>query len=398
MLRLAFVCAATAVLVCSAPAARAASLIVNSNLDTIDGSDGVTTLREALAAAGPSDVISLLIGTQTISVTSALPPVPADVIIFGGHAVLDGTAAGAGVDGLVVGNRSTIIRLTIIHFGGAGIRANGCFSLDESRIGVDAADNAAGNLGDGVVVTAPCGLDQGFFTDSVISSNGGDGIRIDSGDRMGILGCLIGTTSGGLDRGNGGAGIRLSNGGNDNNIGGTSPNTIAWNGGPGIVVEGATTDHNRLSFNILHDNGGVGIDLGGDGVTPNDAACDLDLGPNRLLNHPTLGAALLDDVGNVVITGVMDGPSFATMTLEFFETPGVGETSAYLGTADVQLDATCTAAFSVTVPAVAEGTKVTASGSSNFTTSELWPSSVTVIGGPEVSTECRSRTSIRPGS
>ena len=50
---------------------------------------------------------------------------------------------------------------------------------------------------------------------------------------------------------------------------GAGSNVIAFNGGPGIAIAAGLA--HRISSNSIHSNGGLGIDLGNNGVTPNDA-------------------------------------------------------------------------------------------------------------------------------
>ena len=74
-------------------------------------------------------------------------------------------------------------------------------------------------------------------------------------------------------------------------------NTIANNGGDGVTVVSNGATGNRIEKNSIHDNVGLGIDLGDDGVTANDND-DSDSGPNNLQNYPTIvnyamGAACL---------------------------------------------------------------------------------------------------------
>ena len=88
----------------------------------------------------------------------------------------------------------------------------------------------------------------------------------------------------------------------DNFVGGFVPegtgglqlprNVIANNGSVGVQIEGATATGNRVQRNSIFANGDLGIDLGGDGISPND---DLDGDgsapaslPNRLQNFPSL--------------------------------------------------------------------------------------------------------------
>jgi hypothetical protein len=59
------------------------------------------------------------------------------------------------------------------------------------------------------------------------------------------------------------------------------------------VVLGEGSLRNGLHDNVFLENGGPGIDLGGDGPTPNDRG-DRDNGPNRLLNVPVIDAVAHD--------------------------------------------------------------------------------------------------------
>jgi hypothetical protein len=88
--------------------------------------------------------------------------------------------------------------------------------------------------------------------------------------------------------GNGGAGIVVEHAASGTFIAG---NTIAHNDGHGVQIK-AGLGH-RIENNRVHDNGGLGIELGDDGATPNDDDADPLAGllPNRVLNAPVLNSA-----------------------------------------------------------------------------------------------------------
>lgn len=236
-------CVAILLFVCVAVIdVHALTVTVDSNLDTVDAADGVTTLREAILATSAFEphTISLAIGSQTITLMSALPVVNPSLTLLGGGATLDGSFAGPGAVGLPLSQGVVVESLTIVRFGSHGITTNGCITLDDVRIGVDAAGEPAGNGGDGVLAFAPC-ASPAIIRNSTIGSNGGDGI--DVVDSVEIEQSFIGTTAAGDDRGNGGAGIRLRHQSFPGATGVITGNTIAFNDGPGIAVVDALTDH-----------------------------------------------------------------------------------------------------------------------------------------------------------
>ncbi len=95
-----------------------------------------------------------------------------------------------------------------------------------------------------------------------------------------IQGNLIGTDINGVAAlGNTINGVRIEVG-RDSRVGGPDAgagNVIAYNGGHGVVVIGQQSEHqstlrNAILSNQIFSNGGLGIDLRGDGVSQNDAA------------------------------------------------------------------------------------------------------------------------------
>ncbi len=131
---------------------------------------------------------------------------------------------------------------------------------------------------------------------NTISANGLGGVFIDEGS-SGILvaGNLIGTDVGGTTPlPNDGHGVFVRNA-SDNQVG--PYNSIAFNEGDGIrVVESveAPSDRNRITQNSIRDNDGIGIDLGGEGVTKNVTV--LSDAPNDRMLYPVIITA--DQVGD----------------------------------------------------------------------------------------------------
>ena len=151
---------------------------------------------------------------------------------------------------------------------------------------------------------------------------------------------------------NGQHGIRLA-ASSANCIGGTEPgeaNRIAGNVGAGIAIEGANARRNRIRGNAIYDNGGLPVDLGNDGTTPNDPL-DADNGPNGLQNLPVLTAARPGNPAR--FSGVFSGAASQEIVLDFYAGPAgtrEAEFPVYLGSAPVVTDALGEAAFEVELP------------------------------------------------
>ena len=122
---------------------------------------------------------------------------------------------------------------------------------------------------------------------NVVSGNARFSFHV-TGNANTIDGNLIGTTAGGAGAlGNLNGGIYLAATGTV--VGGAAPNAIAFNVGSGVVV--ASGAGNQIADNSIRDNTLLGIDLGDNGVTANDAN-DADEGANeganRFQNFPVL--------------------------------------------------------------------------------------------------------------
>jgi hypothetical protein len=204
-----------------------------------------------------------------------------------------------------------------------------------NTVGLDAANNAAGNGLHGVGVLNSSNVRIGTNGDgtsdnlerNIISSNMAGGIGIVSYDFFTdansnnniVAGNIIGTDASlALDRGNTGAGVFLNAGfagfavsdniigsNYDGSIGDANEGNVIANNDTGInimpPVATATSTGNKISRNSIFGNAQLGIDLGADGVTVNDDG-DADAGVNDLFNAPVIATTQVAG-GNLVITG-----------------------------------------------------------------------------------------------
>ena len=156
------------------------------------------------------------------------------------------------------------------------------------------------------------------------------------------MGNLIGTEkTGTADLGNGGDGLELL-GTHDNHI---LNNTIAFNDQDGVLIQDlaagfitADAYRNEVLGNSILSNSGQGIDLNGDGGTPNDAD-DADKGANDSQNSPVISSAT-NSGGKTTIKGTIDTNAQRAVIVEFYSNPlnfsfppssGAYEGKTYLG-------------------------------------------------------------------
>ena len=214
--------------------------------------------------------------------------------------------------------------------------------------------NALGNRAEGIVIAfSDSNLVGGLSflgQGNVIAGNGSHGVHLFEAGSSAVQGNYIGTDSSGtVDLGNGGDGVRLSLSSSANTIGGLTPlmgNTIAFNRGHGVGVE-AGRDNAVLS-NAIYANAGLGIDLGLDGVTVNDADT-AGTGPNRRQNFPVLDPPI---AGLSTVSGTLDSDLQTTYRIELFagevcDPSDHGEGQAVLDSVHATTDSTGRAAFVV---------------------------------------------------
>jgi hypothetical protein len=162
-------------------------------------------------------------------------------------------------------------------------------------------------------------------------------------------------------------------------------NIIAHNGRNGVLVwehfsNNANADYNAITQNSMYNNNLLGIDLGDDGVTVNDAN-DPDGGPNEEVNFPVITSAI-ETAGQTTVSGTLDIDSDPIQALvEVFKVStdpsGYGEGQAYLGTANPNASGN----WSVVVSGLVAGDTVTATTTDmNLNTSEFAQNFIVVTG------------------
>jgi hypothetical protein len=132
---------------------------------------------------------------------------------------------------------------------------------------------------------------------------------------------------------------------------------VAFNRIVGVTVFDSSDTGNAIRGNSIHDNGGLGIDLGLNGATLNDSAGHV--GPNNYQNFPVLSSVSLSG-GMTQVNGELGSTPSTTFTLDFYANPlpdpsGYGEGQTYLGSWSVTTDGSGHADFTATVAAAPAG-------------------------------------------
>jgi uncharacterized repeat protein (TIGR01451 family) len=306
--------------------AVAMTFLVSNTLDSGGGS-----LRQAILDANGNpgaDTINFSIGgpaPHTINLLSALPAITETVTIngtsqpdFGGTPVIELNGAGAGAaDGLTLNASNSAVRGLVIN------RFNG----------------------NGIVINANANAIEGNF----IGTNAAGTVAFGNG----LNGVLVAT-------------------GSNNNIGGLTAaarNLISGNRNAGVAVTSGTG--NSIQSNSIFGDGGLGIDLGPTGVTPNDLG-DPDPGANLLQNFPVLTVA--NPAGtNTNIQGTLNSNPGSTFRIEFFSSQfpnasGFGEGQTFIGFTNVTTDGSGNASFNQTVPVTVFPGQVVAATATNTAT------------------------------
>ncbi len=134
----------------------------------------------------------------------------------------------------------------------------------------------------------------------------------------------------------------------------------------GVLVDDggvSTANNDYILRNSIFSNSGLGIDLGNDGPTPNDAR-DPDKGPNALQNKPVLTSAKTVS-GITTIKGNLNSARNLHFLVQFYSNPSGNEGKKFIGQKEVLTDRSGNVAFAFKPKKkVAVGQKITATATS----------------------------------
>ncbi|PYQ51065.1 MAG: hypothetical protein DMF78_14150, partial [Acidobacteria bacterium] len=320
----------------------------------------------------------LIMGPLSVEGSVGLNVVKGNFIGTDATGTLDRGNAAQGVQiirsgGNMIGG-SVAARNVISGNGGEGVRIDGATAtgnvVQGNYIGTSASGSAdLGNSASGVYIRrAP----QNSVISNVVSGNDGfAGIAIcgnlefcGGGDVEGVPGVdpsnaagnviqgnIVGRSAdGSVALGNTGRGVSID-GAPNTTVGGSIPaegNVISANS-VGVVVFNPPASGNLIRMNSIYDNTGLGVDLGGDGVTFNDGG-DADAGPNDFQNFPVLDSALIAG-GDTTVSGSLDSTADTTFVIDFYasdscDPSGHGEGQTWLGSVTATTNASGSVSFS----------------------------------------------------
>ena len=406
------------VLVVGLVGAQSAPLAMFTVTNTNDS--GAGSLRQAILDANTapgSDTIAFAIpgsAPHTIQPATALPTITGPGLLDGTTQTgvpgskpieLDGSMIAGTPDGIAVSpsGATTIRGLVINRFGGEGVLVQGAgpVTVEGNYIGTNVSGPALPNGRRGIRVASSGHTIGGTSpaAENVISGNANVGIMVHNGgskqhnpgkpDRNDISdrheqhdpreksaptspAIPASRTAASTDDG---ISITSVGGIGGNQIGGVAsgePNLIAFNAGDGISIATQPGNvGNSIRRNEIHTNGGLGIDLGSDGFTANDAG-DTDTGANNLQNFPVLTAAASNTVQGTLSSAPSTTYAFEVFSNNTCDGSGNGEAARFLGAIAGNTDVSGNVFFSVPAPTLAVGEYVTATATDpSGNTSEL---------------------------
>jgi hypothetical protein len=302
---------------------------------------------------------------------------------------------GNGCDGVLIQSRDghcaffTVVGCNVIAgncCSGVEINAGVCTQVSDNCIGL-----AACNGGDGVLIEY--GASRTLVQGNTIAGNWHNGVKICGSSCNDICFNCIGTEPGcAIALGNCWDGVFIS--GDSNTV---CHNTIARNCCSGVEICGAccnSVTNNSITINCCNGvaiedgtrnairqngifcNGELGIDLGDDGLTVNDAG-DPDSGANNLQNRPLLSGVTVGTNSHTTITGSLNSTSYTTFTIEFFANTATDDRwwthgRTYLDSITVSTNENGIADFTKEFDHVVENITATATDSGDNTSEVGW--------------------------
>jgi parallel beta-helix repeat protein len=246
--------------------------------------------------------------------------------------------------GLYISDPGTSNNFVLGNFIGPDV--TGTAAIGDGGFGIGIWNNASGNFIGGTAVGAG----------NLISGNSGFSYGLAMGGVTGnvVQGNEFGTDlTGNNALANGFANVAIESGSTSNLVGGIgvgAGNVIAFSGGYGVVVYDPDTINNSIRGNSIFSNAYLGIDLIGDGVTPNHTG--FLAGPNDLQNFPVITNAYGSGTSTIVL-GKLNSLSGGNFLIDVYRSytadeSGYGEGQFYLGTVNVTTDGSGNAPFAYT--------------------------------------------------
>jgi hypothetical protein len=419
----------------AAPSLFAATFTVTSGADS-----GPGTLRQAILDANTTAARDQIVLATDVAVTSSLPAITAPIDITGAKLPSGRYRIDAGV--LLPG----LVRLNFAAGSDGSTVDSIYFGMLEAAIRIAASNVVVTNtvvdqsridvFGNNTVIGGGPEADR---NDIFLLNVNGDVTRIfgNTIDNLRVLGAEN-TRIGGAPGGNtiGSAILQDAFAASilDNTIGSLSISQSAPGPGPGIVGNTIDSDGTAIrlvglssaiiDFNVIRGTTGIeiidstsveiinnsivatglAIDLGGDGVTPNDPAPDADIGANSLQNYPVLTSATLTP-GSLLVRGTLSSAPLTPYRIEIFGNDAANpDARTLLNFFDLVTDETGNATFEqnigsplpvagevITATATNRGPLVPIPGSTGNSTSEVSaPIAIALPGGLGFETSAQS--------
>jgi CSLREA domain-containing protein len=253
-----------------------------------------------LDTAGGNEVRGCYVGTN-VAGTAALGNGQHGILISGSSNNLIGRTSASNRINVISGNQGDGVHVESDATGN---------TVAGNRIGTNAAGTAAlGNALNGVAFASGSGniVGNGIYGDTLVSGNGGDGVRISAPSSV-VQNCFIGTDAGGLAAiGNQGQGVEITGSGAAGNTVGPS-NVVSGNVSSGVLVISSATGNSIVNNFVGTDATGAAA-LGNtlNGVIVSGASGNT-VGPGNVVSgNLTNGVRLRSGASTNVVKGNLIG-------------------------------------------------------------------------------------------